>query len=95
MRVTRTLIQVCLPPTSCSFIPTVCMLTLPTTTGDNRSLFNKADAEKRYEESPASTEANKRNAPEVREEAKLTQMDPTKPVCSGRAMSCLTCQVVC
>ena len=56
------------------------MLTLPPT-GDNRSLHNKADAEIRYEESAASAEANKRNAPEVREEVKLTQMDPTKPVC--------------
>jgi hypothetical protein len=49
---------------------------------DNRSIYNKADAETRYEESDLSKEANKRNPPETRAEAKFSQMDPTKPVCS-------------
>ncbi|RMJ22193.1 hypothetical protein PHISP_06945 [Aspergillus sp. HF37] len=46
---------------------------------DSRSIYNKADAETRYEESDLSKEANKRNPPETRAEAKFSQMDPTKP----------------
>lgn len=49
--------------------------------GDNRSIYNKADAETRYEESEASKEAKKRNPPEVAAEAKYQQMNPEKPVC--------------
>lgn len=45
--------------------------------GDNRSLHNKADAEARYQESEASNQPKKA----ISNEAKLHQMDPTKPVC--------------